>query len=703
MDEIFAYEQRHLSETYAELVSLRDDLSRELKERQATIEHDVAEMSAEVKMDVIGVGDDEVMEALASVETLNIVIDNFNAYHDSTVTTLKNIDLLLQQPYFAMVRLVMRPGEEPRDVYIGMVGVLDQREHTHSIVIDWRSPIAETYYNQEMGETSYYVDRRKKTVELQLRRQFDITADVLHSYFDTTVAIQDALLLGALRRPHSEKLQAITATIQREQNKVVRHEDVPVLLVNGIAGSGKTSVMLQRVAFLLYRQRQTLTADQVCLFTPNPVFESYIDTVLPSLGEENPKTLTWDSFVAGLGLSDRASGSDESVETLKRLERQILRLTIEEDDLRSIVCEGEQLLRVAQVRQSVNKYARFGVGPRFAALVTADLHTKLDRRIATLAKRQAILDEVEEMDMDEQVALFGHALDDPTEQQLIGYAEQYLHHRYDAAHGAIDALEWLRLDRIGMRMLGSSGLSAATWLYLRLLITGTGDRAVRYVMVDEVQDYTATQLKVLARYFPRAHFLLLGDEHQAIREGTATFAQVREIFAETHGSVAECALLTSYRSSPEITEVFASLLAEDERPELRSVREAGTAPVVRECLDNERYLAELRAAAQEAAGAEGLTAIVAHDRARCHWLTRQLKGVATELRHEDRLPAAGVIIIDLRLAKGLEFDQVIIPDAQESVYPETPLSRRQLYTATSRAMHRLTILSQGPMTPLLKG
>ena len=703
MDEIFAYEQRHLSETYAELVSLRDDLSRELKERQATIEHDVAEMSAEVKMDVIGVGDDEVMEALASVETLNIVIDNFNAYHDSTVTTLKNIDLLLQQPYFAMVRLVMRPGEEPRDVYIGMVGVLDQREHTHSIVIDWRSPIAETYYNQEMGETSYYVDRRKKTVELQLRRQFDITADVLHSYFDTTVAIQDALLLGALRRPHSEKLQAITATIQREQNKVVRHEDVPVLLVNGIAGSGKTSVMLQRVAFLLYRQRQTLTADQVCLFTPNPVFESYIDTVLPSLGEENPKTLTWDSFVAGLGLSDRASGSDESVETLKRLERQILRLTIEEDDLRSIVCEGEQLLRVAQVRQSVNKYARFGVGPRFAALVTADLHTKLDRRIATLAKRQAILDEVEEMDMDEQVALFGHALDDPTEQQLIGYAEQYLHHRYDAAHGAIDALEWLRLDRIGMRMLGSSGLSAATWLYLRLLITGTGDRAVRYVMVDEVQDYTATQLKVLARYFPRAHFLLLGDEHQAIREGTATFAQVREIFAETHGSVAECALLTSYRSSPEITEVFASLLAEDERPELRSVREAGTAPVVRECLDNERYLAELRAAAQDAAGAEGLTAIVAHDRARCHWLARQLKGVASELRHEDCLPAAGVIIIDLRLAKGLEFDQVIIPDAQESVYPETPLSRRQLYTATSRAMHRLTILSQGPMTPLLKG
>lgn len=701
MDEVFQYEQEHLKSTYQRLLELKDELSEELGRRQAEIERDVAEMSAEVKVDVVGVGDDEVMEALASVETLNIVIDSFNAYHDAAVTTLKNIDILLEQPYFAKVRLVMRPGEEPRDFYIGPVGVLDRGEHVRSLVIDWRSPVAETYYNQETGETSYYVDRRKKTVELLLRRQFDIAGDTLRSYFDTTVAIQDALLLGALRKPHSEKLKAITATIQREQNTVVRHEDVPVLLVNGIAGSGKTSVMLQRIAFLLYRERETLSSDQVYLFTPNPVFESYIDTVLPSLGEANPKTFTWESFVAGLGLSERSSGSDESLDSLDRLEAGLAHLNIDEDDLRGISCADTQLLRPSQVAQSVRKYARFGVGPRFAALVKADLHTKLNRRITTLARRDDIRDEVAELDLDHQLSLFGHVLDDPSDDQLGAYAEEYLHKRYDGAHASIDALEWLRLDRIGMRILDSKGLSAALWLYLRILITGIGDRSARFVMIDEVQDYSAAQLKVLSRYFSRAHFLLLGDEHQAIRPGTASFAQIREIFSRSHRTVEECALLTSYRSSPEITEIFASLLDEEERPEISSVREAGTRPAIRECPDDDAYLAALVQAAREAAGQEGLTAIVAHDRARAHWIARKLGEVARELKGTDRLPAAGVIVIDLRLAKGLEFDHVIIPDAQASVYPDEPLARRQLYTAASRAMHRLTILSQGPMTTLL--
>ncbi len=145
-------------------------------------------------------------------------------------------------------------------------------EHKRPLIVDWRSPVAETYYNQEMGPTSYQVDGRTRTVNLLLRRQFDITRDTLNSYFDTTVAIEDSLLLGALKKHHSEKLAAITATIQREQNAVIRHEDVPVLLVSGIAGSGKTSVLLQRVAYLFYQERKTLSADQIFLFTPNDVF-----------------------------------------------------------------------------------------------------------------------------------------------------------------------------------------------------------------------------------------------------------------------------------------------------------------------------------------------------------------------------------------------------------------------------------------------
>lgn len=120
---------------------------------------------------------------------------------------------------------------------------------------------------------------------------------------------------------------------------------------------------------------------------------------------------------------------------------------------------------------------------------------------------------------------------------------------------------WLRIDRIGMRLLGEKSLSALEWLYLKMAITGLGDAYAKYVMIDEVQDYSAAQLAVLARFFRRAHFMLLGDENQAINPNTASFAEVREVFTRLRGGISTCSLLTSYRSSPEITEIFAGSFA----------------------------------------------------------------------------------------------------------------------------------------------
>jgi DNA helicase-2/ATP-dependent DNA helicase PcrA len=218
-------------------------------------------------------------------------------------------------------------------------------------------------------------------------------------------------------------------------------------------------------------------------------------------------------------------------------------------------------------------------------------------------------------------------------------------------------------------------------------------------MVDEVQDYTEAQLMVLSRHFSRAHFLLLGDEHQAIMEGTATFPQIAEIFRESHGSVDECRLLTSYRSSPEITELFCGLLEPDERRRLTSVQRAGVKPDVRAFDEKDAYLEALRAAV--AGPGEGLTAVIAESDARVSWLAKQLGDTVCVLGKNSDLPAEGVVLLSLRVAKGLEFDHVIVPDAQAEVYPDTPLARRRLYTALSRAMHRVTVLAQGPLTPLL--
>ena len=698
-DPIFQQEQEHLTKLYAKLLEMRDAIGEDLESNHKGARQDLIDMSEEVRLDFGGA--DETIETLAAIETLNSVIDAYNQYHDFNVDKLRRVMLLLMQPYFAKVRLQMRPGRPARDVYIGAAGMTD--EHSIPLVVDWRSPVAETYYNQQMGETSYDVDGKKRTVNLELRRQFDIVRDKLNMYFDTTVAIEDSLLLGALKKHHSEKLQAITATIQREQNTIVRHEDVPALLVNGIAGSGKTSVLLQRIAFLLYRERKTLNPDQVYLFTPNNVFERYIDTVLPSMGEANPQVFTWRDFVEDQGAGQRDAGVHTDPAELRRIEEAVKSLAIEPEDLRDIRVDDTVLLKPSQVEGAVRKFERFGVGARFCALVTDELHERLERRFTAMSKDEDLQEKVAGFDLDEQVHWFGETVSADDEAETVNLTRRYVEQRFAEAHDRIDDLSWLRFDRIGMRLLGAQALSATEWLYLRLCITGSGDKNARYVMIDEVQDYTVAQLMVLARHFSRAHFLLLGDEHQAIFEGTASFAQIAEVFTETHGSVEECRLLTSYRSSPEITAMFTSLLDSDEQLRLTSVHRSGVAPVVRELDgdDVDAYVAELRRIAEEAAGDEGLTAFVAESDSRVSWLAKQLGDAVQVLGKDSDLPATGVVLLPLRVAKGLEFDHVVIPDAQAEVYPDTPLCRRRLYTAISRAMHRVTVLSQGPMTPLL--
>lgn len=700
-DTTFSQEQQHLSEVYAQLLEIRDILTEEIEVKHRQAAEDLKELSDEVRIDFGGA--DETMETLAAIETLNSVIDTYNQEHDFTVEKLGRCLMLLRQPYFAKVRLKMRPDRPARDVYIGSAGMTDKDQMP--LIIDWRNPVAETYYNQEMGPTSYVVNGHIRHVNLELRRQFDITRDKLNAYFDTTVAIEDSLLLSALRSHHSEKLRDITATIQREQNQVVRHEDVPVLLVDGIAGSGKTSVLLQRIAYLFYRERETLSPSQVYLFTPNRVFESYIDTVLPSLGESNPQTFTWRDFLHSLGLANHASGAHDSPESLERLEEAVGTLELQDDELREVRLGDVVLLRTSSVRSAAAKFSRFGLGPRFLALVKDELHDRLERRLGAMARDEEVREEVLGLDVDDQMRIFGEVIAPADDKETTAYAKKLMSYRYHAAHDEIENLSWLRLDHLGCRALGRPNISAAEWLYLKLLISGRGGNDARYVMIDEVQDYTQTQLIVLSRYFSRAHFLLLGDKNQAIREGTATFPQIRAIFEKSHGQVEECRLLTSYRSSPEITSLFASLMDADERVSLSSVRREGTPPAYHEVVDGREnvraYLDVLMHLVEDATHDEGLTAIIAQDRPRAIWLSKRLGENVSLITRENTLPASGVVVMDLPLAKGLEFDHVIVPDAQAEAYPPNALSRRRLYTVISRAMHRVDLVSQGPMTPLL--
>lgn len=702
-DKIFAEEQAHLSRVYGQLQELERTASERLEANLAEIREYKSNMREEIAPDFEG--DDLSMETYANVAAANSVIESFNLANDADVETINRLRLLLKKPYFAHIRLQIAGKPTARDIYLGSTGMADELHRR--IVVDWRSPVAEAYYNQDMGQTSYWANGREIKADLQLRRQFDIERDVLKCYFDTSVAIEDPLLLASLTSQRSSQLQAITATIQKEQNAVIRHENVPAMLVRGVAGSGKTSVLLQRIAFLLFRDRESLRADQVYLVTPNPVFKKYIANVLPELGEKNPNALTWAELMELVGPGDRSLGAETAAESLKRIDEGLKTLQLEPEDMHDIVAGEHQLLSAQQIWKTVERFlGRTKPGPRLCCVVEEDLLDKLDARINQLATSAAMKDEVTTMDPDEQERIFGRLVDPNDEEDVADCTRDYVEQLCAPYVEMVENAGWLRLDRIGMRMLGASSLTAIEWLYLKVQLAGKVDEAAKLVVIDEVQDYSAAQLMVLARYFCNARFLMLGDENQAIWEGTASFAQIEQLFKEVRGTIATCELMTSYRSSPEITAVFTTLMKRDEGMNVSSVRRPGHTVKFKECLDDEEYFQALETALESGKNEGGLCAVIAGNGRRTRWLDRKLRDRMGELAPrlmdgKGRLPEAGCVLLDLKLAKGLEFDRVIVADAQADEYGDDELSKHRLYTAISRATQHLTLVSQGKMTPLL--
>lgn len=698
-DPILVEERRHLSETYAKLEAMEQALVAKIKKLDDDVAADKEMLADELTGNFASMG--EAFETYAEFASANKTIDLYNATQELNFQNLQKVRLLMHQPYFAKVGLQFKPGDAPKELYIGNAGISD--DDYKRLVVDWRSPVAEVYYNQENGPTSYKANGRTIDVDLKLRRQFDIEADRLNAYFDTTVAIQDAMLLASLSQERSSHMKAITATIQKEQNEVIRHEDVDVLLVNGIAGSGKTSVLMQRIAYLFYQHRETLKPEEVCLITPNPVFSRYIEQVLPDLGESNPETMTFDQFMASVMPADRSRGrADISPDALARIDEAVRGLAFDPDDFKDIVCDGTQLISAGQIRQAADKFRRIPAGPHLVTLMREELHKRLENRLRQMAATERAQNEATSLSVQEQVRIFHETIAPQTDAELRECTLTYLHDRYAVAFDIVERDEWLRIDRIGMRILGAEGLLPVEWVYLKMAVSGMGDASVKYVMVDEVQDYTCAQLMVLRRYFRRARFLLLGDENQAIKDHTASFAEIKSVFERAGSEVQECRLLTSYRSSPQITELFTKLMPKGDRMRVSSVQHERAEPRIAAFNDEGAYEDALRDAVAQARGMAGLTAVIADSRTSLKRVRSILGENAPAVISDDAtLPASGVVLMTLEFAKGLEFDQVIIPDARAEVFGDGRVARNRLYTSISRATGRIVILAPGALTPLL--
>ncbi|WP_026664321.1 HelD family protein [Butyrivibrio sp. FC2001] len=677
--EIFDKEQEHLTKTYDKLLEMKNKLEDQITALDEKALDDKNDIRDNIRFDYADI--ETTMETLAEIEVWNRYIDTYNVESSSLGNRLNSVNKLLEAPYFAKIQLQFDPSEEPESYYIGRAAISENGYD--QMVVDWRSPIAEVYYNQETGHTHYTVEDREIPVDLQLRRQFDLQKNKLISYFDTQIAIEDPLLLQSLSQTHSDKMQAITATIQKEQNIVIRYPDVPVLLVNGIAGSGKTSVLLQRIAYLFYQKRNTLRPDQVCLMTLNPVFREYIDNVLPDMGETNPLTLTWGEFLEMVNVPFTDNEYDYTeAESLQKIHDILPTLTPEIGDFNDIKQKGNLVISRKEVLSLVNRFRKFPMGIRLIQTVSDELE-------------QRAKNVLHNMDRDEENASGSTAKSDSAEDNRLendfGGALRYIRHA-----GFVNPLH------VAQRILGKKRITPAEWLYTKMELTGICDRNMRYVMVDEVQDYTMAQMMIFTRFFPNAKFMLLGDEFQAIREGTITFAQIEEMAKADKKRFATLPLMTSYRSSPEITDMFASILPKEKKMMVSSVKRPGEKVITKECKSEKDYLKELKGMIKEFEEKDGLTAIICRNPLTLEKTASLLGDSAPQIiSGHDALPKSGAFLLELALAKGLEFDNVILADADSESYPDDELGKHCLYTAMSRATRNLAILADGYLSDLL--
>lgn len=704
-DPIFDEEQAHLSETYLKLETLGSQLAEKIADIERKAAADKHDLSDEITLNATSF--DEALETYAAFASVNRVIDEHNVAIETAASKLSDIHILLNQPYFAKI-VIQRGSQEPKPIYIGTVGMTD-KDYKH-LVVDWRSPVAEVYYNQADGPTSYIANGKTISVDLKLRRQFDIERSTLKAYFDTTLAIEDPLLWEALSTERGSSMKAITTTIQREQNTVIRHEDTPALIVSGVAGSGKTSVLLQRIAYLFYQHRDTLRPDQVFLMTPNPVFRRYIANVLPDLGESNPIAMTWREWAEQLLPEGMGAGKGNvAPERLGLIEHGIQSLELTHRDYQPITSGGVSFITTNQVDGLMSKYKNIPIGPRRITLVREELMKRFDQKLARMAAADEVADEVESLSLDEQLRLFHETIAPETEADVRKLALTMLEDRYAHVRQAIEHNEWLRIDRIGMRLLDSTGISPVEWLFTSICLTGLSAPDIRYVMLDEVQDYTPAQLICLARYFRRADFMMLGDENQCLGKHATSFQEIEDVFRQERAQADRCNLMISYRSTPQITKMFAALATDEQSMQIESVHPDGADPVIMELHSEKEHTTELKKMLTEEAARytsdtdeHGLTAVIFNNASRirnAEWIAET--GI-TVVDDRESLPERGIIALPIELAKGLEFDHVIIPDASEDIYPESDESRRRLYTAISRATKQLTVLSNGPLTKLLK-
>ena len=641
-------------------------------------------------------------EMLFNQAVLNGIVDAGEQSREQFRRILK----ILDSPYFSRIDFLVQGDEEPMKVYIGKLPFWKLGSDRQ--VFDWRAPVSSMYYEFENGPAYYDAPTGRVEGNIICKRQYQIRRGNLEYAIESSIKIDDDILKQELARNSDLRMKDIVSTIQREQDRLIRNESAQVLIIQGAAGSGKTSIALHRVAYFLYRFNGEISADNFLMISPNGIFVDYISGVLPELGEESIKSLGMEHLAAKMmpkeirweSLSSQAEcflqEGNQEWKVRWRFKASVEFLSLLRDYLESCnktmfraadylfeggVVEEELIRKFYERRKNIPIRKRIS---EMAAAIKEEIRAQ-NRSRAQGANIREILDWLESrmscLDIMELYRRF---------YVHIGHPEMFVYEEGD--------------------ILECSDIFP--FLYIKLYLEGwTLDENVKHLIVDEMQDYTPVQYAILNQLYP-CQKTILGDFAQNIVPFTGTSL---EYLKEQYPQAQVIEINKSYRSTYEIMN-FAKRVGDIEK--LEPVKRHGEEPKILACKGGKAVReAALDAVKDCLVQGKGKLGIICKSFRQAESLFQHL---TAKMKQEDQegsehvgimerihllTPKSnefyeGVMVMSVAMSKGLEFDHVLVMNVDDRNF-NTEYERGLLYVACTRAMHSLTLVYTGTASRFL--
>ncbi|HAT4284749.1 TPA: AAA family ATPase [Clostridium perfringens] len=620
---------------------------------------------------------------------------------------LKELTILKESPYFGRVTFNDLEFDQKDTLYVGRFGVTPEGSY-EPVIVDWRAPVASLFYHGSLGEASYTSPDGPIKCDIEGRRQIIVKKGELKGVFDSAIDVKDDILQMVLSNNSSDKLKDVIMTIQQEQDEIIRKERTSNIVVNGVAGSGKTTIALHRVAYLLYNYRKELE-DKVLILGPNGIFMEYISQVLPSLGEVGVKQetfasfalkemdselyiMSFDKYLEKILSKDKEFIEDakykNSYEIIKDLDNLVKEMDKNYFHVEDVKYFGDLVISKEEIEEMFNKHYEymplFRRSEKIKRIILSKIKDKRDEKVWEL--NEELRKEKEKL-TPEELLIEENNLEFRRKLRIREIVKEVMDSRakLDSWISREDVLDIY--DRFNGNKKEYTINDLAPILYLAIKLEGKkATKDYRHVVIDEAQDYSPLQFKVVRELTGTKYFTVVGDVNQRLIKYSdlAPMMELEKIFDDVNPEIYN--LNKSYRSTYEIMEYANKYLDEDRIiPIVRHGK-----PVEEIEFHNNEELSESIIEALKEFSNEGLEsiAIITRDKEELEKVYNLISNKVhlVKFDNEDVLYKGGNVIIPSYFAKGLEFDGVIIVDNGLSKDGNEDLIK---YIMSTRALHRL--------------